>query len=118
MGYEIESPGKMWDQTSTVMRDQLQVGVAVIDACEHQPAGGDRGVESPPDHLPQQKRSGVGRRTGRRRGAEGVKPDSCPELLHGRKERLVAILVQRQVDRVLLQLHSERPKLADAAHGL
>ena len=92
--------------------------MAIVDAGEHQPTDRDRGVERPPDHLPEDERRGLGRRAWRGRGAVRVKPDSRVELLHGSKQRFVALLVEGQVDRVFLELHAERAELADAADGL
>ena len=36
--------------------------------------------------------------------AVGVKPHAGPQLVHGTDERLVTLLVKREVDRVLLEV--------------
>lgn len=37
-----------------------------------------------------------------------MKPDSGVQLFHGGEERIIAVLVERKLDRVLFELHAKR----------
>ena len=98
--------------TAEMVGDDLQVGVFVHDAGEHQPRHRRRGLvgpaQGPPDFV---FRFFLAEIIGEIGGARRMQPDRLAELVHGGEERVELGIVERLAGDVGVDLHAERAVL-------
>ena len=102
-----------------MMRDDLEVRIAVEQAAERQPHHGDRGVVGPAEAPPHfEARFLLGGIVGHRGGARRMQPDRPVKLRHRGEDRFECRLVERPAGKRREDLDAGGAELIDGALGL